>query len=76
MSLKAYLAARPKTADAEAEFTDFAADNRLPVFTTWVGLAAWLEKRGAPGRVIEGARKVWAEYTAIQRGAARERPKR
>ena len=75
MSFRTYLSARPVAADVEAEFAAFAADNRLPEPTTWVGLAGWLARRDAPERVISGARKVWAEYTAIRRGAARGRSK-
>ena len=76
MSFKAYIAARPVTADAEGDFAKFAIHNCLPEPTTWVALAAWLDKRPAAERLVAGARKVWAEYTAIQRGAARDRPMR
>ena len=48
MSFKAYIAARPVTADAEGDFAKFAIHNCLPEPTTWVALAAWLDrKRGA-----------------------------
>ena len=52
MSFKSYIAARPVTADTEGEFAKFAAGNRLSEPTAWAVLAAWLDKRAAPERLV------------------------
>lgn len=74
MSFRAYVGARPTTADAAGIFARKAKeDSGLPEFRLWSELETYVLRRNLPDSELEGARHVWREYLHKQ---GRERPPR